>query len=187
MKRLSVMMTVLLAVSLLSLGMPGSMAAKESFKPEVVAQYDFENGDSQGWIPRGPGMQIESVNETAQAGSYSLKATGRSANWHGQSLDVIGLFQKGAVYNITGYVRLVSAPRTPSTLKFTMEQKKDGGTTWKTVSQRDVTNNRWQKLSGSYTFTEDMDSLLLYAESSSSTEDFYLDSVTITMTAPPRQ
>lgn len=40
--------------------------------------YDFEKGDVQGWIPRGAGVSVSSVNEAAQSGSYSLKATGRS-------------------------------------------------------------------------------------------------------------
>ncbi len=165
----------------------GVMAAKDAFKPLVVADYDFENGDTQGWVPRGGGVAINSVNEVAQAGSYSLKVSGRTANWNGQSLDVINLFQKGAVYNITGYIKLANTPRKPSTVKFTVEEKAGGGTNWKTVTQKDIMNTKWQKLSGSYTFNKDMDSLLLYAESSDPNEDFYLDSVTITMTAPPPQ
>ncbi len=183
-KGFRLLLAVLLAVSLFALGIPAMVAAAQ---PEVIAQYDFENGDTQGWIPRGGGVAINSVNEAAQTGSYSLKVTGRTANWNGQSLDVSTLFKKGAVYNVTGYVKLVNAPRKPCTVKFTVEEKASGGTNWKTVAQRDIMNTKWQKLSGSYTFNKDMDSLLLYAESSDPNEDFYLDSVTITMTAPPKE
>lgn len=102
--------------------------------PEVPDQgtitYDFENGDTQSWVPRGSGVQIASVNEEAQTGTYSLKTTNRSFGWHGPSLNVKGILKKGAVYEISGHVKLVQTPEAPSTVKFTMEQRPLFPTQW---------------------------------------------------------
>ncbi|HEX3043829.1 MAG TPA: endo-1,4-beta-xylanase [Bacillota bacterium] len=182
-RRLTLWVTLLLAVGLLSgLGMAADDAA---FQPKVIASYDFEK-DTDGWIPRGSGTLVAQVKDTAQSGAASLKTTNRTANWHGPSLNVKALLKKGAVYQISGYVKLVTAPSTPSTVKFTMENKPAGGNTgWTTVAQQSIGDDKWTKLAGEYSFKQDMDALLLYAESSVPTEEFYLDNVTITMTAPP--
>src|ERR1044071_5015908 len=86
-----------------------------------VVQHDFEDGTTQGWISRGGGVALASVTEAAYQGARSLKTTGRTANWNGPSLNVLGLLQKGVTYEITGYVRLVSG-QPASTLKFTVER-----------------------------------------------------------------
>ncbi|MGE5548968.1 MAG: endo-1,4-beta-xylanase, partial [Bacteroidota bacterium] len=120
--------------------------------------------------------------------SSSLKTTKRSANWHGAALNVLGILQKNAVYNITGFVKLTKAPASPSTIKFTMEHRPaGGGTGWVTVAQGTAADDKWLELSGSYTFTEEMDALTLYAESSNQHDEFYLDNVSIIMTTPPPQ
>ncbi|MCL6589366.1 MAG: endo-1,4-beta-xylanase [Firmicutes bacterium] len=148
-------------------------------------KYDFEN-DTGGWIPRGSGTRIAVVKDAFQSGSASLKTTNRTANWHGPSLNCIGILKKGAVYQISGYVKLAAVPSAPSTIKFTMENKPKGGSTgWTTVAQQSIGDDKWAKLSGGYSFDKDMDALLLYAESSVPGEEFYLDNVTITMTVPP--
>jgi endo-1,4-beta-xylanase len=188
-KRLTLWVTLLLAVSLLSgLGISGGMAADDAaFQPKVIALYDFEK-DTEGWIPRGSGVLITQVKDTAQSGAASLKATNRTSNWHGPSLNVKALISKGAVYQITGYVKLAAAPSTPSMVKFTMENKPVGGSTgWTTVAQQSISDAKWTKLTGEYSFKQDMDALLLYAESSNPNDDIYLDNVVITMTTPPAE
>lgn len=158
----------------------GSALGEADSKPVGVMEYDFENGDSQGWIPRGGGVKIEVVQEAAQSGKYSLKTTNRSANWHGPSLDLTGVIKKDVVYEITGYVKLLGKPTTASNFKITMEQKKFGASTsWKTVAQAPVNDTQWVKLSGDYSFSEDLDTLLLYIESEKAGDVYYIDNVTI--------
>src|SRR6187549_1030725 len=53
----------------------------------VVAQHDFEDGTLKGWIPRGA-VTLTNSTEAAADGTHSLKTTGRSANFHGPSLNV---------------------------------------------------------------------------------------------------
>jgi endo-1,4-beta-xylanase len=182
-KRLAIWFTLLLVIFLWSgFGLSGGIAADQ-----VIASYDFEK-DTEGWIPRGSGTMIAVVKETFQSGSASLKTTNRTANWHGPSLNCMSILKKGAVYQISGYIKLAAVPSAPSLIKFTMENKPRGGDTgWTTVAQQSIGDDKWTKLSGEYSFDKDMDTLLLYAESSVPTEEFYLDNVTIAMTAPPPQ
>ena len=147
---------------------------------EGVMEYGFEEGDGQGWIPRGDGVQIAVVREAAYSGTYSLKTTNRTANWHGPSLDLTGVLQKEVVYEVTGYVKLMGAPAATTNIKITMEQKKFGASTsWTTVAQASVKDTEWVKLSGEYSYAEDLDTLLLYIESENAADAYYIDSVII--------
>ena len=161
----------------------GAAYSEVDLEPVVGGQsleYTFEDKDSQGWIPRGGGVKMEVVRETAHTGEYSLKTTNRTANWHGPSLDLTGIVKKGEIYEITGYVKLLEKPATASNFKITMEQKKFGaGTSWKTVAQSTVNGTQWVKLSGTYSFAEDLDTLLLYIESENPKDAYYIDDVTI--------
>ncbi len=156
--------------------------------PEIIAQYGFEDGTTQGWAPRGGGVTLAASTEAAHSGTYSLKTTGRSAGWHGPSLNLLGTLQKDATYKISGYVRLV-AGQPPSRLIFTMQRTPTGGSTvyeWVAASaENGVTDAGWVKLEGLYTFTGDVSELVLYVESPNATAEFYLDDLTITLLSPP--
>src|SRR5438046_1355753 len=158
--------------------------------PQVVVQNDFEDGTTQGWIPRGP-VSLASVTEAAHTGTHSLKTTGRTANWNGPSLDVRTLLQKGATYQISGHVRLVTG-QPASTLIFTVQRTPVGGTTAydRVVASptNGVTDAGWVQLQGQYTYSTDVSELLLYLESSDPTSQYYLDDFTLTpMLQPPIQ
>lgn len=164
----------------------GSPKDLQDISVPVVAElvYDFENGDTQGWGPRG-NVQVASVTETAQSGASSLKTTGRTMNWNGPSLNAKAILYKGAEYEITGYVKLVEAPAEPVIFRLTMEQTPAGGdTAWVTVAQQTLPDAEWTAFSGTFTFTEDMSSQNLYAETIA-TESFYIDNIVIKMTSAP--
>jgi endo-1,4-beta-xylanase len=149
--------------------------------PQVVVQNDFEDGTTQGWIPRGP-VSLASVTEAAHTGTHSLKTTGRTANWNGPSLDVRTLLQKGATYQISGHVRLVTG-QPASTLIFTVQRTPVGGTTAfdRVVASptNGVTDAGWVQLQGQYSYSTDVSELLLYLESSDPTSQYYLDDFSI--------
>lgn len=146
----------------------------------VIVRSDFEDGTTQGWGPRGSGVSVTAVTEQSHAGSYSLKTTGRSANWHGPSLNLLGRLQPGVTYAIEGYVRLVTGQPT-STLKLTMQRTPSGGTTqYDQIAAADnVSDSGWTRLSGTYTFSGELSELQLYLESSDPTSQYYLDDLTI--------
>ncbi|HEY0734399.1 MAG TPA: endo-1,4-beta-xylanase [Herpetosiphonaceae bacterium] len=147
--------------------------------PVVLVQSNFEDGTTQGWGPRGSGVVVAATDETSHAGTYSLKTTGRTENWHGPSLDLTGRLQQGATYAVEGYVRLV-AGQPASTLKVTVQRETSAGTQWDQVASSDgVTDAAWVRLAGEYSYS-DASSLQLYIESSDPTSQYYLDDLIIT-------
>lgn len=185
-KRLLNMLVMFLAMALLLVvsGFPSRTTLADS---HVIVQNDFEDGTTQGWGPRGS-VTVEAVTEDAQSGSYSLKTTGRTANWHGPSLNVLGMMQPGGVYEISGYVKL-TAGQPASRLIISMQRTPVGGDTaydWIAPSAEDgVTDADWVFLQGQYTFADDVSGLDIYVESPNETVEFYLDNFTITEVTPP--
>ena len=155
--------------------------------PVVVVQNDFEDGTVQGWVPQGSVTLAASI-EAAHAGTQSLKTTGRTATWNGPSKNLRPTLQKNTTYEFSAFVRLV-AGQPASTLKATMKRTSGGSDTYEQVATGDVTDAAWVELKGQYSFTTDVDGLVLYIESSDATSEFYLDDVMITTnstsTPPP--
>ncbi|GIQ70630.1 1,4-beta-xylanase [Xylanibacillus composti] len=155
-------------------------APSEEFEPVEIGAYDFEDGELQGWGPRGGGVAVEAVTETAQSGTYSLKVTGRTADWQGVSIDLKDVLKKGAKYQISGYVKLVEDEEA-SNMKFSVEQI--NGESYVQVNDPvEVTDAEWVKLEGTYTFDTDYPLQNLYVEGSK-LSSFYLDNVTIVQTS----
>ncbi len=80
-------------------------------KTTSANKYNFENS-TQGWAAKGTGVQVAADTGAAYKGTYSLKVTGRNGENDGASLDAKSILQKGAVYQISGYVKLVNKPVT---------------------------------------------------------------------------
>jgi endo-1,4-beta-xylanase len=145
---------------------------------------DFEDGTLQGWTPRGGGVVLTNSTEAAFAGARSLKTTGRSAGFHGPSLNVFSRLTRGATYRMTASVRLV-AGEAPTTARVTMQRTLPGGTNqFDTVASSSLTDGAWFTLSGTYTFTTEVTDLLLYVETTSATASYYVDSFSIAELAP---
>ncbi|GGO27045.1 beta-xylanase [Microbispora rosea subsp. aerata] len=148
-----------------------------------VAKYDFEDGTTQGWGPRGDGVEVSATSDAAHSGSGSLLTTGRTATWHGAS--VSPPFEKGVTYQVTAYARMVSGEPS-STIALTMQRTPDGGeTTYERVAAATVTDDGWAELSGTYSFSADSTGLELYAESSDATAAYYIDDIVITSDTDP--
>ncbi|MCI0391316.1 MAG: endo-1,4-beta-xylanase [Acidobacteria bacterium] len=151
-----------------------------------LVQNDFEDGTLQGWIARGGGVVLTNTTEAAQTGARSLKTTNRTQGFHGPSLNVFSLLTKGATYQITASVRLITG--TPATtVRITMQQTPTvGSNQFVTIAQNtNVTDAAWVTLTGLFSFNADMTGLLLYVESTSATASYYLDNFSITFLAPP--
>ncbi|MFU0800586.1 MAG: hypothetical protein ACFWUE_08020 [Xylanivirga thermophila] len=155
---------------------------ENDFVPRIISEYDFEDSTNQGWTPRG-GVNLDVVAEVAHSGDYSLKTTNRGDTWQGPSLNMKGILKKGAMYEITGYIKLVEASAEElSTVKFSIEEKPvEGDTHWVTVAEEEITNTEWVEFSGYYTFNEDLNEQTLYVESSNVDDEFYIDDISITL------
>jgi endo-1,4-beta-xylanase len=148
-----------------------------------VFSYDFET-DTQGWGQRGS-TKVEVLPAAAHSGKTGLSGTGRGANWHGPAIAMVDILKSQAVYDFSAWVRLAAKPGSPSTVKFTMEEKTGGKTDWKQVALAEIKDDQWVKLAGSYTFKGAMDQLTLYLESSNPGDDLYVDDIEIKMVTPP--
>src|SRR5690349_8801097 len=58
----------------------------------TIVHDDFEDGTLQNWIPRGTAILTNST-EQAYGGAHSLKTTGRTAGFHGPSVNLVPLLQ----------------------------------------------------------------------------------------------
>ena len=150
---------------------------------EGTIQYTFEDG-AQGWMPRGEAT-VSVADDMAHTGTQSLLVTNRTANWHGGTVDVLGVLEPGNTYEISAYVRLAEgAPA--SRVILTMERTPVGGDTvyeWIAPSaENGVTDGDWVLLKGQYAYSAKAATLLLYLESpDAELVDFYIDDVTITL------
>src|SRR5262245_52017372 len=123
---------------------------------QTIIQNDFEDGTLQGWIPRGGTVVLTNTTEAAQAGTRSLKTTGRTAGFHGPSLNVLNSLVKGATYQVTVSVRLVTG-EPPTTIRVTVQRTPNGsGNQFDSVvssANNGVTDAGFVTLTGLYSFT----------------------------------
>jgi endo-1,4-beta-xylanase len=147
--------------------------------------YDFEKDGTQGWGPRGDGVKVSAIAAAAHSGALGLSAANRGANWQGSAITLTAALKKGAVYGFSAFLRLESKPGSPSTVKFTMEEKQGGKTNWVTVAQAEIKDDAWVQVTGTYSFAAAMDNLSLYAESSSASDTIFSDDIVIKMVTPP--
>ena len=156
---------------------------------QVVEQYTFESG-TQGWTAfYGASVQVSSVADVA--GTQSLLTTTSSTGTGGPSVSLTGVLLPGATYQITGYVMLASG-ETATNANFTIARSDpscSGGTCYDTIGtyQVPVNDSSWAQIGGSYTVSTTATALLLYAQLVGPTvsQEFYLNDVVITETAPP--
>lgn len=165
-----------------------SATLKPTEVPEVLKEYDFEDGTTQGWVPRGE-ASVSVATDIVNSGSYSLLVTDRKAGWQGATVDVTGLLEAGSTYEIGGYVRLAKG-EPASRIVITMQRTPVGGETkyeWIAPSaEKGVTDAEWVHLQGRYSYSGDVSELLLYVESPDATlVDFYIDDITITRLSGP--
>ena len=154
---------------------------------QTIVQSDFEDGTLQNWIPRGGGVVLTNTTEAAQAGTHSLKTTGRTQGFHGPSLNVQGTLIKGATYQVQVAVRLV-AGQAPTTVRVTVQRTPNGsGNQFDTVASsanNGVTDAAWITFNALYSFNTDNTGLLLYVEATTPTSSYYIDSFSITQLVP---
>lgn len=155
---------------------------------QPLVQNDFEDGTTQGWIPRGSGVSVSNSTAAANGGTHSLLTTGRTAGFMGPSLNILSTLTPGATYQVTVFVRLETGTA-PTTVKVTVQRTQSNGSnafdTVASSSANAVTDAAWVKLTGLYSFTAGSTGLLLYVESSSTTASYYIDDFNITFLAPP--
>ena len=158
-----------------------------------VAAYTWSDGGLDGWTPFGsPTLSNAAPPLLDPAGdARALLTTNRTATYMGPSLNLLSLnLAAGATYQVTAYVLLPQG--TSDTPTVTLSTKTaDCATTGafaNIATTGALSTSAWTKVQGSFRFSNlpgPPTSLVLYAQSSSATDSFYLSDVTISEIAPP--
>jgi endo-1,4-beta-xylanase len=146
--------------------------------------YDFEDGKTDGWFPFGS-PTVANSTDVAFTGTHSLKITNRTASFMGPGLNLQTQLAKGATYQVTLSVRLVTG-QPASTILATVARTPTGGTTaFDSVASANVTDQAWVTMTGIYSFATNNSGLTFFVQTSSGTASFYIDAVTFRQVAPP--
>ncbi|MGD0015112.1 MAG: carbohydrate binding domain-containing protein, partial [Bryobacteraceae bacterium] len=160
-----------------------------------VASYNFEDSTTGGWAPFGPvsltntGPPVPDPN----GGTHSLLVTGRSAGYMGPSLDLLhvnGIVPR-ATYQISAWILLAAPDGSNPTATLTTKMTNCANTSGaynNLATSGALSSTAWTKVQGTFSFTNfpgPPASLILYIQSSSATDSFYIDDVVIGELAPP--
>src|SRR6266498_3177510 len=77
-----------------------AMLACGSAMAQVVST-NFEDGQTDGWFPRGAGTTLTLSTNQANTGTQSLLTTGRTQNFGGPSIDLTSALVPGQLYAFT--------------------------------------------------------------------------------------
>lgn len=140
----------------------------------------FEDQTTGGFEGRAGTETLTVTNEAnhTEGGSSALKVENRSNTWHGPTLRVENYVDKGAEYNISVWVKLIS-PET-SQLQLSTQVGNGGSASYNNLQGKTVsTADGWVQFEGTYRYSSVGDEFLtIYVESSNnSTASFYIDDI----------
>ncbi len=159
-----------------------------------VAAYNFQDGGLDGWSPFGPVTLTNTTSPIADpnGNSHSLLTSNRTAGYMGPSLNLLNVsgVVAGATYQVTAYVLLAAADASNPTATISTKTTDcaSSGTYNNAATSGALSNTAWTKVQGSFSFSNfpgPPTSLVLYIQSSSATDSFYVSGVTINQVAPP--
>ena len=157
-----------------------------------VAGYTFEDGTLDGWFPFGsPTLTNTTAAPVADpnGGSHSLMVSNRTSGSMGPAVNLAGKLTAGATYQVIAYVLLAAADSSNPTATMTVQRTDCAGQASTSVGDAAaLSSTAWVKLQGTYSFSNvpgAPTALVLYIQSTSATDSFYIDDVTISEAAPP--
>ena len=159
-----------------------------------IAAYTFADGGLDGWTPFGSPKLTNAAPPIADPNgdALSLLVTNRTATYMGPSLNLLSVpnVVAGATYQISAYVLLAAPDSTNPTATISTKTADcaTGGAYGNVATSGALSSAAWTKITGTFTFSNlpgPPASLILYIQSSSATDSFYIDDVTIGELAPP--
>ncbi len=159
-----------------------------------IATYGFTDGGLDGWAPFGH----TNVTNTAppvldpNGDALSLLVSNRTAANTGAGLNLLTVpnVVAGATYQVSAYV-LLAAPDSSNPTVAISTRTADcatAGSFGNIATSGALSNAVWTKVTGTFTFSDlpgPPTSLILYFQSSSATDSFYIDDVVISEITPP--
>jgi endo-1,4-beta-xylanase len=160
-----------------------------------IATYTFADGGLDGWTPFGSASLANSVPPIVDPSgdTRSLLVTNRTAGYMGPSLNMLSVNNvvAGATYQITAYVLLAAPDSSNPTATLSIKTTNCANTSGSysnLATSGALSSTAWTKVQGTLSFSNlpgPPSSLVLYIQSSSATDSFYIDDVTIGELSPP--
>ncbi len=160
-----------------------------------IATYTFADGGLDGWTPFGSASLANSIPPIPDPSgdARSLLVANRTAGYMGPSLNLLSVngVVAGATYQVTAY-ELLAAPDssnpTATLSTKTTNCANASGSYSNLATSSALSSTAWTKVQGTFSFSNlpgPPSSLVLYIQSSSATDSFYIDDVTIGELSPP--
>ena len=160
-----------------------------------IATYTFEDGGLDGWAPFGSPTL---TNTTPPApgpnnDTNALLVTNRTAGFMGPSLNLLSVngVVAGATYQVSAYVLLAAPDSANPTATLTTKTTNCANTSGAFANlgtSAALSSSAWTKVQGTFSFSNlpgPPTSLLLYIQSNSATDSFYITDVSIGEISPP--
>jgi endo-1,4-beta-xylanase len=168
---------------------PAVTSVTSALTGTVVVQSDFEDGTTQSWFSFGNSQTnplVANSTDFASKGTHSLLTTNRTSGFMGPGISLASQLTPGATYSISVDARLTAGETPPTTLKITAMRTPQGGSAvFESINTgTTVGADGWTTLTGTYSFQGAVSGLILYVESSSATDSYYIDNFSVTQTTP---
>jgi len=161
----------------------------------ALATYTFGDGGLDGWFPFGSPTLTNATPPVVDphGDTRGLLVTNRTAGFMGPALNMlnVGGIAAGGTYQVTAYVLLTAPdsgnPTATITAKLT-DCANSSGAFNNVATSAALSSTAWTKVQGNFSFSNvpgPPTSLTLYIQSSSATDSFFIDDVTISEVAPP--
>jgi endo-1,4-beta-xylanase len=158
-----------------------------------VQTYTFNDGGLDGWTPFGSATLTNTAPpiQDPNGDALSLLTSDRTATYMGPSLNLLSVnnIEAGATYQVSAWV-LLAAPDSSNptvTLSLKTADCATPGMFTSLGTSGALSNTAWTKVQGTFSFSDQPgppSTLLLYLQSSSATDSFYMGDVVISELAP---
>jgi endo-1,4-beta-xylanase len=158
-----------------------------------VATYTFSDGGLDGWAPFGSATLTNTAPPILDPNgdANSLLVANRTATYMGPSLNLLNLpnVVAGATYQVTAYVLLAAPDSTNPTVTISTRTADcaTSGAFGNLATSSALSSTGWTKVQGTFSFSDlpgPPTSLVLYLQSSSATDSFYIGDVVISELSP---
>ena len=158
-----------------------------------VATYTFQDGGLDGWFPFGSPTLTNAAPPILdpQGDTHSLLVSNRTATYMGPAINLVGLnnIDAGATYQVSAYVLLAAQDSSNPTVTIStkLADCATSGAYTNLGTSAALSSTTWTKVTGTLSFSNQPgppSSLILYIQSNSATDSFYISDVVISEVAP---
>ena len=160
-----------------------------------IVTYTFADGGLDGWSPFGSPTLTNTAPPVRDPNgdTHALLVANRTAGYMGPSLNLLTVnnLVAGATYQVTAYVLLAAADSSNPTATISTKLTNCANTSGSyanVATSAALSSTAWIKIQGNFSYSNipgPPTGLVLYIQSSSATDSFYIDDITISQVAPP--